>query len=1135
MTEPSDALAGQPAEDPEPGSAAHRRGQGTPQPRAAADELARARAELRASQALIAAVLDHSPLAVVVLDPDLRVRRVNRAAQSLFGAGAHPGRPLADVLRESWPEAEAAEVHTRLARVLVTGEPDSGRRFAAFRRDRDLREHYEWEARRFSFPDATSGVIWFVADISAHVRTEAAIKASEQRERETAHRLQLTLKAGHLGDWSFDVAQDAVTIGAPAAGWFGLPAGRPVAAARARERIHPADQTWVREAFDEALRRRADYEVDYRIRLPDGEEKWLATRARPVYSDDGTAIGMAGIVQDITDRKKLEVLQERLAAVVESSDDAIVSKDLDGVVQTWNAGAQRIFGYTPEEMVGQPITRIIPPELHPEEVTILRRLRNGERIQHYDTVRVTKDGRRIAISLTVSPVHDASGRIVGASKVARDVTARKQAEAELRRSEEELRALADSIPQLAWIARGDGDVYWYNRGWYDYTGTRPEQVEGWGWQSVHDPAVLPAVLTQWRECLVQGTPFEMEFPLRGTGGEYRWFLTRIRPIRDARGRVIRWFGTSTDVDEVKRTREALWDESRLLNLLNETGKSIAADLDLQSLAQTVTEASTRLSGAEFGAFFAAAESAPGGALDLRATAAGAPGRSGRLGPPDAASLSAPAFSGSGSIRYADIQAEAPAGTPPPRLGVPPGCRSYLAAPIVSRGGDRMGALVLGHSTPGVFTDRIERLIVGLAAQAAVALDNARLYERVKRAAQERQELLEAERSARAQAERVSMLKDEFLATLSHELRTPLNAIVGWSQVLRQRGQGDQDLLEGLAVIDRNARVQAQLIEDLLDMSRITAGKLRLDVQRVDVQDVVRAAVASVRHTAEAKNIRLHAVLDPAAGPVWGDPGRLQQCAWNLLANAIKFTPKGGHVTVRLMRVNSHLELSVADDGQGIAADFLPHVFERFRQGDASTTRRHGGLGLGLSIVKSLVELHGGSVRVSSPGPGQGSTFFVELPLMVVDAPPPEGGRVHPRSPLAPPPAMDPSSLLGTTVLVVDDEVDARTLVKRLLEDCGARVFLAASAREGLELLQRERPAVVLSDIGMPDEDGYTFMRRVRALTPDAGGRTPAVALSAFARAEDRTRALRAGYQIHLAKPVDPTELTAVIASLAARP
>jgi PAS domain S-box-containing protein len=407
----------------------------------------------------------------------------------------------------------------------------------------------------------------------------------------------------------------------------------------------------------------------------------------------------------------------------------------------------------------------------------------------------------------------------------------------------------------------------------------------------------------------------------------------------------------------------------------------------------------------------------------------------------------------------------------------------------------------------------------------------------KSAEQELERLLVSERAARSDAERNSRMKDEFLATLSHELRTPLNAILGWSQVLRSTPPDAADLSQGLDTIERNARAQTQIISDLLDMSRIISGKVRLDVQRIDLRSVVEAAIDTVRHAADAKGVRLHTVLDPVAGPVSGDAGRLQQVFWNLVSNAIKFTPRGGRVQVLLERVNSNVEVSVIDTGEGIKPEFLPLVFDRFRQADSSTTRRHGGLGLGLSICKQLVELHGGMIYAKSPGLEHGSTFTVVLPLTVLHAPrEPEEVRRHPQS--RPDPRAIPADacvkLNGLKILVIDDEPDARALVQRLLEDCEARVFVAASAAEALPMLSRERPDVLISDIGMPGEDGYELIRKVRALGTEAGGDLPAVALTAYARSEDRTKAMLSGYQTHISKPVEPSELIATVASLAGR-
>ncbi|HEV7301698.1 MAG TPA: PAS domain-containing protein [Tepidisphaeraceae bacterium] len=411
----------------------------------------------------------------------------------------------------------------------------------------------------------------------------------------------------------------------------------------------------------------------------------------------------------------------------------------------------------------------------------------------------------------------------------------------------------------------------------------------------------------------------------------------------------------------------------------------------------------------------------------------------------------------------------------------------------------------------------------------------------KRAESEREQLLASERAARVESERAGRMKDEFLATLSHELRTPLNAIVGWAGILARGKRDDRDLRDGLDTILRNARAQTQIIEDLLDMSRIISGKVRLDVQRVDLDPIVRAAVEAVRPAAEAKGVRLQVVLDPLAGPVSGDAGRLQQVFWNLLSNALKFTPRDGRVQVVLERVNSHLEVSVSDTGEGISPEFLPFVFDRFRQADASTTRLHGGLGLGLAIVRQLVELHGGSVRVNSPGIGQGSTFTVALPLTVVH-PEPASDPLERRHPTADNTAADSNanhmeaceSITGVHVLVVDDEPDARALVKRLLEDCGATVATAGSASAALERLQEESFDVLLSDIGMPGEDGYDLIRKVRARSSDLNGRVASIALTAYARGEDRVKAIVAGFDMHITKPIEPVELIAVVSRFAAR-
>jgi PAS domain S-box-containing protein len=397
---------------------------------------------------------------------------------------------------------------------------------------------------------------------------------------------------------------------------------------------------------------------------------------------------------------------------------------------------------------------------------------------------------------------------------------------------------------------------------------------------------------------------------------------------------------------------------------------------------------------------------------------------------------------------------------------------------------------------------------------------------------ERERLLASERAARADAERANRLKDEFLATLSHELRTPLNAIVGWAQILQTATVSAEDVREAAESIERNANAQASLISDLLDVSRITSGKLRLDVERVDPVSLIRTAMDAISPDAIAKGVVIDQDLDRNTGPVAADPKRLRQVVWNLMNNAVKFTPPGGEVTVRLRRKGEDVEIVVSDTGQGIGPEFLPYLFERFRQEDGSTRRNHGGLGLGLAIVRHLVEMHGGTVRAESAGEGKGSTFTVRLPARAETGA--DGGGTEPGSPVPPAAVRLPrSALAGVRVIVVDDDPDARAMVRRVLVEFGATVAEAGGVDEALALLEGPRPAVLVSDIGMPRRDGYDLIRAARA-----GGHPPevlpAIALTAFAREDDRDRALGAGFQAHLAKPINTSRLVETIARLTGR-
>jgi PAS domain S-box-containing protein len=985
------------------------------------------------------------------------------------------------------------------------------------------------------------------------------------------------------------------------------------------------------------------------------------------------------------------------------------------------------------------------------------------------------------------------------------------------------RTLFDAMPQLGWVADAAGGITYYNRRWYEYTGAAPEQMQGWGWQSVHDPEILPTVLERWRDAIAKGRPFEMSFPLRRHDGVFRWFATQATPIRDPEGRILHWIGTNTDIDEQKvaeralarlsdlalalsgattvhevadvivergmrdaradtctlyalddageslvllahrgvaaeviekirritrtegnprtfetlRSNEALWAETaseyaalfpalahvaargprakafwsvplvvegRPVGLLgmgfyeeqrftahertlvetiakqcaqallraqrrdSETAARRWLTTTLQSIGDAViatdtagrvtfmnpvaegltgwTEADGRgrplqdvfpifseetrravespvvkvlregtvvalanhtvlrsksgrempiddsaapirdAEGTLFGVvlvfrdatsekraqvrrdFLARAGSALASSLDYRSTLATAA----QFAVPQLADwctvdIHEPDTDTHQQVALAHVDPkmmqwarelgekyppdpEAPTGVPAvirtgkaelyteiPRELLEAGAQdaehlriirelkleSAMVVPL--RGRDRtLGAMTFIYADSGRrYTGDDLAFAEEFARRAAMAIENARALKRAEDARAE-------ERVLRREADVANRAKDEFLATVSHELRTPLNAMLGWTVTLRGRNP-PAEVDRGLAIIERNARRQTRLIEDVLDVSRIISGKLTLDVGPTNIGAILDAALEAVTPAAEAKGVAFAVDVD-ASFTIIADSDRLQQVVWNLLVNAVKFTPKGGSVAVKASREGSDVRISVADSGEGIEPDVLPHIFEAFRQADASTTRRHGGLGLGLAIVKQLVTAHGGTVRAASEGEGRGAEFVVNLPARAVvpavfDAPP--AAELPAVSEAKAPPRLD-----GLSVLVVDDEEDARSIVEQVLSDQGATVTAAGSADEALRAFEATRPDVIVSDIGMPEMDGYALIRRVRSLPLSRGGRTPALALTAYAQKTDAQRAFAAGFQMHVPKPVEPAHLVTLVANLGGR-
>ncbi|MEH2179678.1 response regulator [Nostoc sp.] len=455
-------------------------------------------------------------------------------------------------------------------------------------------------------------------------------------------------------------------------------------------------------------------------------------------------------------------------------------------------------------------------------------------------------------------------------------------------------------------------------------------------------------------------------------------------------------------------------------------------------------------------------------------------------------------------------------------------KAHLIVPIL-QDNQFWGLLIAHHCTSPRFWQPLEiDLLKELATQMSIALRQAELYQQAQRelkerqqAEQERDRLLQLEQAARAEAERANQIKDEFLAILSHELRSPLNPILGWTKLLQTRKFSETKMAEALATIERNAKLQTQLIDDLLDIAKILRGKLSIDAAPVNLAFVIESALDTVNTAALSKSIVLHSVL-PNIGQVSGDSNRLQQIVWNLLSNAIKFTPKGGRVETRLERVDEWAQIIVSDTGKGINSEFLPYIFESFRQEDVSITRKYGGLGLGLAIVRQLVEAHGGTITANSPGEGLGATFTVQLPLLNVE---PEIKQPNE----LPQQALE---LTGIRILTVDDDPDARELLTVLLAEYGAKVLTVASATEVLANLESFQPDILVSDIGMAEVDGYSLIKQIRTLTPEKGGEIPAIALTAYARVEDSQRAISSGYQRHVTKPLNPEELVQAVVALA---
>ncbi len=1007
------------------------------------------------------------------------------------------GKPrwLLDVVREAeFPRAASAakyDLHSAFACPVVVGDRTLG--------------VIEFFTKRIREADAD--LLEMMGTVAGNFGQFIQRRRAEKERRASADRLSLALSAADLGDWGWDAASDMVTLSDRAAETFGIPLGSHTTWAAMQELLHPADQERARREVERVVAERVQYDIEYRVIRRDGKQVWVGVLGRAIYDASDQVVGMYGVVQDITDRKGLE----------ES----------------------------------------------------------------------------------------------------------------LRSSEEKLRLLADTIPQLAWMARPDGHIFWYNRRWYEYTGTTPEQMEGWGWQSVHDPDMLPKVLERWKSSIESGEPFDMVFPLKSAEGQFRPFLTRVNPLKNGDGQVIYWFGTNTDIAELREAREALAASEERLRLALDAGRMGVWDWNVRSgdlkwsdsleplhglapgtfggtmehfqqlihpddreVANTALRQALESCGeyyVEFrnrkqnggihwiagsGKVFAGDDGQPlrmiGIALDVtqrkraEQTARFLADASAALAVmvdfdstlQKISALAVPSFAdwatvdlaeADGSLRRVSVSHVDPAKVQlghevhhrfPPDPEAPQGVwnilrtgkseivpeitdellvqsvkdddllgilrelglKSYIGVPLTVRG-KTLGVITFINSESEHRYDHIDLAVAeDLVSRAAIAIENAQLY----------RELREADRR-----------KDEFLATLAHELRNPLAPIRNGLEVMRLSGSENSVVAETRSMMERQLNQMIRLVDDLLDVSRITRDKLDLKKQRVELAVVVHSAVETSRPLIEQAGHILSVTLPPTPIYLDADLTRLAQVFSNLLTNSAKYTPSGGHIWLITEGFDKEVAVTVRDNGLGIPAESLPNIFRMFSQVDRNLERAQGGLGIGLTLVRRLVEMHGGTVEARSDGPGQGSEFTVRLPVLKSTQ---QTAALQGEE--------SAGAAARRRILVVDDNRDSAMTLGMMLKLMGNDIQTAHDGLAAVEAAERFRPDMILLDIGLPKLNGYDACRRIREQPWSRG--MEIVALTGWGQEEDRRRSKEAGFDDHLVKPVELAILQKLLAKPAVR-
>lgn len=1112
-------------------------------------------------------------------------------------------------------------------------------------------------------PDVQAGEVvgyfGLILDISDQHRAEKALRDSDERYRAfieqssegiwrfelekpipidlpTDEKIRLAYQHGYLAECNDAMARQ-----------YGLSSASEITGARLGDLLvesDPRNYEFLR-AFMESGYRITDAEShEHDI---DGHDRYFLNNFVG-YIEDGKLIRAWGSQRDVTPRKEVERATARLAAIVESSDDAIISKDLNGIITSWNKSAEKVFGYTAEEVIGGPISILMPPDKEEEQPDILDRVRQGESIQNYETVRRRKDGTEIFISLTVSPIRDAAGTVIGVSKIARDISAAKRAEERLLENQVMLSMAMQSSRMGAWEQESATDIVHWSEELEEIFGLAPGTFPGSRsafYELIHEED-RPELWAGVETAIEEHRAYNIEFRFHHSDGSIRWMEGRGQAVYSEKGVPVRLYGIGIDITERKRAETALteseerfskafnasplvltisslddgklievnetfvkatgysreevigkttvelglWadtnDRAAEMSTVRETGQvrnaeyrfktrdggeiigllsaerieiggeafalTVIQDITDRKRAEDALIAAERRAADEYQALLARivplaqtlgkvrdlisvyralrefiATSMPCSAFfvsffdpqtSLR-TAAYAWGEQGEVGiselPPikltsDGGPNSQAVFQKRSVVvnHYMDVMKERPH-VIVQEDGVDP--NSSLVVPMLVM--DRVvGTLEVQAYANEAFTHEHAIALEMAANLAAVAIENVKL--------------LESEIDLRNQAETANRTKDEFLSVLSHELRTPLNSMLGWTRMLRSGALDTERVEKAMEVIERNTRLQIHLIEDLLDVSRIISGKMRVEKEPLDLTTVIREAVETIRPSVTAKNIAFEFDGEPDTSLlIDGDGVRLQQVMINLVDNAAKFTPEGGRIGVSLKRKENLAELTVSDTGIGIDPEFLPFIFDRFRQADASTRRSYTGLGLGLAIVRKIVELHGGSISAQSEGTEKGSVFTITIPLAFEFYAESDGtAGISGKPPRE-------ASLHGARILLVDDDVESLQPLQIFLERENAEVFPAGSAEEALRKLAEHEFHVLISDIGMPVMDGYEFISTVRRLPHEQNSVVPAIALTAYASADDKRRVLSSGFQQHFPKPLDFDELLEAVCEL----